>query len=184
MLSGPSGAGKNTIADKLYERGRAVRAVTATTRAAKRGEEDGRDYHFLTRGEFARWVEEGRFAEYAEYVGNRYGTPLSAIEEAAASGLPVLLTIEVFGGLQVKERMPEATLIFVDAPDEEELRRRLSDRGRDAKESIERRLQRAREERLSARAYDFQVVNDRIEDAVGEVERILAKRYPTRDNDS
>ena len=184
VLSGPSGVGKNTIADRLCRAGKAVRAVTATTRPPKPGEVDGRDYLFVSTEQFLRWIDEGRFAEHAEYVGHRYGTPASSLDEAVATGLPVVLTIEVDGGLQIKRKVPEATLVFVEAPSEDELRHRLEARGRDDAATIERRLCRAQEEYGYAEQYDFRVVNDRLDEAVEEVERILLHRCASSDNDS
>ena len=102
VLSGPSGVGKNTIADRLRARGLAVRAVTATTRAAKPGEQHGRDYLFVSEEEFGRWLREGRLAESTCYVGHRYGTPLASVEAAGASGRPVVLTIDVDGGYVIQ----------------------------------------------------------------------------------
>jgi guanylate kinase len=182
VISGPSGVGKNTVAQGLFEQGLAVRAVTATSRAPKAGEVDGEDYLFIGEDEFRRWIRDGRLVEHAEYVGNLYGTPLASVNSAAESGLPVLLTIEVDGGLQVKDRWPEATLIFLLPPSEEELVRRLRDRGRDAEEVIQRRLARAREELAYAEKYDYRVVNDDLKRAVAEVAGILAARAAMEDD--
>jgi guanylate kinase len=173
VLSGPSGAGKNAIIRRLAEQGRAVRAVTATTRPPAAGETDGEDYYFVGEDEFDRWIQEGRLIEHARYVGHWYGTPIASANRASASGLPVLLQIDVQGALQIKEKCPEVTLIFVDAPSDEELRRRLVDRGRDDARSIDERLRRAREERACAGRYDHRVVNDDLDDAVEEVGRII-----------
>jgi guanylate kinase len=181
VLSGPSGVGKNTVAHALFERGLAVRAVTATSRAPKPGEVEGEDYLFLSEAEFRRWIDEGRFIEHAQYVGNLYGTPLASANAAAESGLPVLLTIEVDGGLQVKARWPEATLIFLLPPSEEELARRLRDRGRDGEAVIRQRIARAQEEMEYAPRYDCRVVNDDLERAVAEVAGILAARAAAGD---
>jgi guanylate kinase len=181
VQSGPSGVGKNTVAHALFEHGLAVRAVTATSRAPKAGEVQGEDYLFLSEAEFRRWIDEGRFIEHAQYVGNLYGTPLASVNAAAESGLPVLLTIEVDGGLQVKERWPQATLIFLMPPSEEELVRRLRDRGRDGEAVIRRRIARAREELEYAARYDCRVVNDDLERAVAEVAEILAARTAAGD---
>ncbi|MFO7959025.1 MAG: guanylate kinase [Candidatus Brocadiia bacterium] len=178
VISGPSGVGKNTVAAELCRRGLAVRAVTATSREPRPGEEDGADYLFISEDEFERWIEEGRLLEYTRYVGNYYGTPVESVNRAAAEGLPVLLTIDVDGGLQIKRRWPEVTLIFLEPPSERELRRRLEARGRDEDESIERRLRRARQEMEYAERYDHRVVNDRLEDALSRIQRIMEKRYP------
>ena len=174
VLSGPSGVGKNTIADALRRQGSAVRAVTATTRPARPGEVDGKDYAFLSEDEFRRWMAEGRLVEHTRYLGRYYGTPADAVNRAAASGLPVVLTIDVDGALQMKRQWPEVTLVFIEAPSEEELRRRQLSRGGDDPAAVERRLKRARRERAYAGRYDYRVVNDDLGRAVAEVARILA----------
>ena len=180
VLSGPSGVGKNTVADRLCLRGLAVRAVTATTRRPRPGEVDGRDYRFVSEQTFAEWLESGRLLEHTRYVGHYYGTPVESVNRAAAQGLPVILTIDVDGGVQLKARWPQATLVFVQPPDEDELRRRLSARGRDGDENVERRLARAREEMAYAPRYDYRIVNADLDEAVAEIEQIMARRYPKR----
>jgi guanylate kinase len=184
VLSGPSGVGKNAIADSLCRRRTAVRAVTATTRAAKPGEVDGRDYRFLCEAEFGRWISEGRIIEHTRYLGHCYGTPLASVNQAAESGLPVILTIDVDGALQIKRKWPDVTLIFIEPPSERELRRRLRERGRDDTGSIGQRLQRAQEEHGYAERYDFRVVNDDLERAVDEIAEIMSRRYRPETNAS
>ena len=183
VLSGPSGVGKNTLADRLIEAGQAVRAITATTRAPKPGEADGRDYYFLSDDEFRRWIREGRLLERASYLGNSYGTPVASVNRAADSGLPVVLTIEVDGGLQIKQRHPEATLIFIEPPSMDELKRRLRGRKREDAQSMEKRFRRAQEEMKYAVRYDFRIVNDDLGKAAAELHKIIAGRYvPTKGN--
>ena len=183
VLSGPSGVGKNTIADRLCQQGRAVRAVTATTRSARPGEADGRDYLFVTEDRFRRWITEGRLLEHTKYVGHFYGAPLASVNSASAGGLPVILTIEVDGGLQTKRKWPQVTLIFVEPPSEAELRKRLEERGRDDEASITRRLQRARVEYACAKQYDFRVVNDDLDRAVDEVAQIMSRQCCSRETE-
>jgi len=173
VLSGPSGVGKNTIAGRLCEEKVAVRAITATTRRRRQGEKEGVDYSFLSEQEFESWINEGRMLEYARYCGNWYGTPASSVERALARGKPVLLVIDVEGGRQIKEKSPQATLIFIAPPSEEQLRRRLTTRGREDAKGIEQRVRRAREEMAAATNYDYVVVNDSLEEAVNEVRQII-----------
>lgn len=177
VLSGPSGVGKNTLADRLCSQGRATRAVTATTRPPKPGEVDGKDYLFVPEEQFRRWIENGSVLEYTNYVGHYYGTPLASVNDAARSGLPVILTIDVDGGLQIKHRWSDATLIFIRPPSEEELARRLRARQRDETGDIVQRLRRAQEEYGYADAYDFCVVNDDLDTAAEEIAQIMAERY-------
>ena len=173
VVSGPSGVGKNTLIRELEERDAVVRAVTATTRKPREGEEHGKDYYFVSSETFERWVEEGRFLEHARYCGNRYGTPVFSINEALESGRAVVLVIEVQGAMQVRDKHPDVRLIFIAPPSEEELRRRLTGRGDEGGEALETRLQRAREELQYAKHYDHVVENDSVQRAVNELEKLV-----------
>jgi guanylate kinase len=173
VITGPSGVGKGTLIRGLLDRvpGLAL-AVSATTRAPRAGERDGVDYHFLSEDDFARRVAAGDFVEHAEYSGRRYGTPRSELERAG-DGLGVVLEIDVQGARQVRERMPEAVLIFIDPPSPAALRTRLVGRGTDPPEEIARRLATAEAELEARDEFDFRVRNDRVEDALAELERIV-----------
>jgi guanylate kinase len=186
VLSGPSGAGKDAVLAPLFSAGtcppRLRRCITATTRAPRPGEIEGVDYFFLPREEFERRIGEGFFLEHASYAGRSYGTPRPWVDGETAGGSDVLLKIDVQGALQVRAAAPEAVLIFVVPPSLEELERRL--RGRDPganPDDLARRLAIAREELGLAGRYDYQVVNDRIENAVEALRAIvIAERCRVR----
>jgi guanylate kinase len=146
-------------------------SVSATTRGPRPGEHDGVDYHFLSPEEFDRRIEEDDFLEWAEYAGHRYGTLRSELERDAD---PLVLEIEVQGARQVRERVPEATSVFIAPPSEEALRTRLVGRGSDDPEQIEKRLAVAREEMAAREEFDHVVVNDDLEAAVQELEGLVA----------
>jgi guanylate kinase len=166
--------GKGTLIRGLRERIPELElAVSATTRPPRPGERDGADYHFLSDDEFDRRLRDGDFVEHARYSGNRYGTLRSELERRAAAGVPVVLEIEVQGARQIRERMPEAEQVFIAPPSLEALRARLVGRGTDAPEDVERRLQTAREELAAEPEFGHVVVNDRLEAAVAELERIV-----------
>ena len=174
VITGPSGVGKGTLIRTLRERVPELQlAVSATTRAPRPGEEDGVDYHFLSDAEFERRVGEGAFVEHARYSGRRYGTLREELERRLAHGNPVVLEIEVQGARQVRESMPEAVQIFIAPPSDDVLRVRLIGRGTDDPEEVERRLQVAREELAAKEEFPHVVCNDRLEDAVGELERLI-----------
>ena len=173
VLSGPSGVGKNAVAKALRERGVAVRAVTATSRAPRPGERDGLDYHFLSDEVFEDRVRQGRLLEHTRYCGHYYGTPASSVNEAARGGRAVVLVIDVDGALQLKQRWPGLRLIFLAPPDEQALRDRLLARGDVDDAGLASRLARAREETALSGRYDWTVVNDRLDDAVQEVAAII-----------
>lgn len=174
VLSGPSGVGKSTVISELMgQRSNLYFSVSSTTRAPRVGEADGVNYNFVTRDEFERMIREGELLEYTEYVGNYYGTSLKLIEDKLSSGIDVLLDIEVNGAANVRKRCPDAVLIFIIPPSFEELSRRLHARNTDNEDVIEGRLQTARREYQRIPEYDYLVVNDKVSNAVREIESIL-----------
>jgi guanylate kinase len=175
VITGPSGVGKGTLIRGLMERLEQLElSVSATTRAPRPGERDGVDYHFLTREEFDRRVADGDFVEHADYAGRSYGTLRSELEARVRAGTPVVLEIEVQGARQVRAAMPEAVQVFIAPPSLEALRTRLIGRGTDDAEEVERRLQVAEEELAAQPEFGYVVVNDRLEDALEELTRIVA----------
>lgn len=181
VLSGSSGVGKSTVLAKVLKAHPDIYfSVSFTTRAPRPGERDGVNYYFVDRAEFEQRIEQDEFLEYAEYVGNYYGTSMKAIHEKLEKGVDVLLDIEVQGAANVKARCPEAVTIFMIPPSFHELERRLRARKTDDDAKIISRLERARQEFKEIPNYDYMVVNDRIENAVGEIETILtAASYRT-----
>jgi guanylate kinase len=177
VITGPSGVGKGTLIRSLLERIPEVElAVSATTREPRPGERDGVDYHFLTDAEFDGRVINGEFVEHADYAGRRYGTLREELERRLATGASVVLEIEVQGARQVSKAMPDAVRIFIAPPSEEALRARLVGRGTDRPEQVESRLATAREELAAKQEFDDVVVNDRLERAVEELERLVRSR--------
>ena len=160
VVSGPSGAGKSTlIRASLESVPELAYSVSATTRGPRPGEVDGKDYIFLSREEFERWVEEGRFLEWAEYSGNLYGTPEQKVEELLDNGKSVILEIELQGARLVRNKRPDAVMVFVRAPSLEETRRRLTGRATETDEALESRLATAVGEVAASAEFDHEVVN-------------------------
>jgi guanylate kinase len=174
VITGPSGVGKGTLIADLLERLPELElSVSATTREPRDGEQDGRDYHFLTPEEFDRRVEAGDFLEFATYSGNRYGTLRSEIERRLAAGHSVVLEIEVNGARQVRQAMPESIQIFIAPPEPATLRERLLERGKDSPEAIEARLTVAAQELAAKDEFAHQVVNDELDRASEDLERVV-----------
>jgi guanylate kinase len=174
VITGPSGVGKGTLIQRLCQRVPGLElSVSATTRRPRAGEVDGRDYHFLDRAEFDRRARAGEFLEHATYSGNRYGTLRSEVERRLEAGRSVVLEIEVQGARQVRAAMPEAVLVFIAPPDPAALRERLERRGTDSEEAIAERLRVAELELAAREEFPHVVVNDDIERAAAELERIV-----------
>ena len=174
VISAPSGTGKSTIINRLLKiRPELVLSVSATTRAPRTGEVDGVAYDFVTRERFMEMVERGEFLEYAEYVGEFYGTPKIPIDKCTESGVNVLLEIEVQGARQIMELEQDAVTIFIVPPNMKELERRLRSRGTDSEEKLAARMERATLELQEKTHYAHIVVNDRVDRAAKEILSII-----------
>jgi guanylate kinase len=174
VITGPSGVGKGTLIRSLLDRIPDLElAVSATTRRPRPGETHGQDYWFLSDEEFEDKVRAGDFVEHAEYSGRRYGTLRSELQTRGSAGRPVLLEIEVQGARQVREALPETVQVFIAPPSRDALRARLIGRGTDDPEQVARRLDTAERELEAQGEFTHVVVNDRLEDAVAELEAIV-----------
>jgi len=174
IFSGPSGCGKGTLMKELLARNSNLfLSVSATTRSPREGEQDGVHYYFLKKEQFEQLIAEEGMLEYACYCDNYYGTPKAAVEEKLNEGKNVILEIEVQGALQVMNKRPDAVSIFVLPPSVEELEHRLIGRNTEDLATIEKRLAQAKEEIKHASEYQYVVVNDRLPEAVAELEAIL-----------
>lgn len=179
VISGPSGAGKGTLVAQLRkEHPELGLAVSATTRSPRPGEVDGKDYYFLSEGEFKRRVAAGEFVEWAYVHGHMYGTLVKEVERLLAQGKSLILEIDIQGALNVKKVWPDAVLIFIEPPSLEELERRLRGRGTEDEQSIELRLKNAKHEMTLADDYDVRIVNDTVDRAVRELSDTI-ERYET-----
>ena len=178
IISGPSGVGKSTVLGALFEgRDDLYFSVSATTRAPRPTETPDVDYHFIEAETFRQWIEDGEFLEYAEYVGNFYGTPKKYVDAAMDEGKDVILDIEIQGATQVHELRPNVVRIFIAPPSWEELERRLTARGTDSPEKVQKRLLRAKVELENAGHYDYFVINDTVENAVQELRAIMLAEH-------
>ncbi len=174
VVSAPSGTGKTTVCRQVVARDGGIEfSVSHTTRTQRPGERNGVDYSFVSREQFAMLVAEGAFVEHAEYAGNLYGTSWSAIDAPLARGRDLLLEVEVQGALQLRERRRDARFVFMLPPSLAELQRRLRGRGTDAAEAVARRLALVERELAAVHDFDYAVVNDELEQAIGDVLAIV-----------
>ena len=178
VISGPSGAGKSTVVFKAIEgREDFCFSTSVTTRKPRPGEVDGREYFFVDPDRFKEMVANDELLEHAEYVANSYGTPRAYVDEKLNAGLNVLLDIEVQGARQIREKKPDAVMIFIIPPSLEELERRLKGRGTDTDRAIEARLIRARQEYQEADFYDYIIINDDADKAARELSAIILAEH-------
>ena len=170
VVSGFSGAGKGTVMKRLLEKyENYALSISVTTRKPREGERDGIEYFFRTREEVEAMIQEDQLLEHAEYVGNYYGTPRFYVEDMLSQGKNVILEIEIQGAMKIKEKIPEAVLVFVTPPTIEELRSRLTGRGTETADVIASRLRRAAEESEGMDNYDYILINDQVEDCVDQL---------------
>lgn len=179
VISGPSGVGKGTVRKALFSMNNhdLVYSVSMTTRKPREGEVDGKDYYFVSKEEFLKRIEEKQFLEYAEFVGNYYGTPLDKVEEQLDQGHEVVLEIEVEGALQVREKAKDAVFIFIAPPSKKALYDRLKKRGTESDEVILSRMQKADREFMLAHKYDYIVVNDDVNNAADRIMAIIRAEH-------
>ncbi len=182
VLSAPSGAGKTTIAKALVEgREDVVFSVSATTRPSRDNEVDGVDYHFLSEPDFRAMIEADEFVEWAEVHGHLYGTLRQALQDARDQGRFLILDVDVAGAMQVRQRVPDAVLVFVLPPAAEALVERLRERGTEGEDTLARRIENARGELDYASEFDYVVVNENLEQAIDDVRRIVWREGPRTD---
>lgn len=182
VMTGASGVGKDTIRQAaLPDLENIFFSISATTRAKRPGEVHGKQYYFYDKADFEKMLAEGGFLEHADYVGDYYGTPAKPVLDALERGQNVLLELELVGARKVKEKLPEAVMIFIAPPSLLELERRLRGRGTDSEEKIQKRLARAREEIKAAKEFDYVIVNDMLADSVRDFKSIIyAERAKTQ----
>ncbi|HEY7753316.1 MAG TPA: guanylate kinase [Steroidobacteraceae bacterium] len=177
VIAAPSGGGKTSLLRALMQKRPALRfSVSCTTRRPRAHEQDGRDYHFISRAEFERLIAAGEFVEHADVFGNLYGTRRSVVEAALAAGQDLILDIDWQGARQVRERLPEALQIFILPPSRSELERRLRGRGTDSEEAIARRLAESVLEMSHWRDFDYVIVNRHFDEALAELEAVFDGR--------
>lgn len=177
IISGPSGAGKGTICQRLVNETKVEVSVSMTTRSPRDGEVDGKSYYFTTKEDFLKKIEEGGFLEHAEVYGNYYGTPKAKVEEKLAAGTDVVLEIDIQGALNVKEAYPNGIFIFILPPSMTELRKRLTGRGSETEESLNLRLSQTLKEISYIDKYDYCVVNGDLDEAVARVKAIVTAEH-------
>ena len=178
VVSGFSGAGKGTLMKEIMKQyDNYALSISATTRAPREGEMDGREYFFRSVDEFEKMIAQDELIEYAKYVENYYGTPRAYVEEKLGEGKDVILEIEMQGALKVKEKFPETLLLFVTPPNAEVLKQRLIGRGTETMDVIEKRMAQAIEEAKEMDKYDFLVINDDLQECVEEMHQIIQKEH-------
>lgn len=182
VISGFSGSGKGTVVKRLVEEYGYSLSISATTRAPREGEENGREYYFKTVAEFQNLIDYNGFIEWAQYVDNYYGTPRKFVEQEMKDGRDVILEIEVQGAMNVKKQYPNALLIFVTAPDAASLKERLAGRGTESPEIINKRMKRAAQESEDIDSYDYIVINDDVEECVKTIHSIIVSNKCLRSN--
>ena len=173
VVSAPSGCGKGTILGEILKDDSFYYSISATTRAPREGEQDGVNYHFITKEEFEQRIAQGGMLEYAQYCGNYYGTPKKEVEQMRDAGRDVILEIEVEGAMKVRALCPDAVFLFIAPPSVEELRHRLNKRGTEAAEVIEERVSQASRELSYANRYDYIIVNGELEKAIQDFRTVV-----------
>jgi len=179
VISGPSGVGKGTVRKALFDmKGHNLTySVSMTTKQMREGERDGVDYYFVSKEDFQQKIKDGKLLEYAEFVGNYYGTPLDKVNEQLDNGNEVVLEIEVEGAQQVKQKMPDCVMIFIVPPGKEALYERLKSRGTESEEVIQKRINKANREFKKAHLYDYIVVNDEVSNAADRIMAIIRAEH-------
>lgn len=175
VISGPSGVGKNTIADILIDKGYGIYSVSVTTRGIREGEKEGRDYFFVSKEEFDKNIEKDNFLEYAQYGDNYYGTLKSYVFDNIDSGTNVIAVVDIQGGVNIEKIFPEAVLIFIMPPSFEELEKRLRGRNTDSEEAILKRLDIAKKEMDFSSHYDYVVINNTVDECINDIIYIIDK---------